>query len=464
MSTLTMKFGGATVGTTAALTQVLSIVLHEHNHWDRLLLVVSALDGVTDALIEAAHLARLDNRRGYRRIVATLRTRHMALVQNLPLGENERINLLTSIDRRLFDLLETCQTLPSSPPDTIDSVASVGERLSARIVAALIRQNNIPSVALDATDLIVTDAVYTHATPNLTLTRERIGITLLPMLERQIIPVVTGYIGATVEGKTTTLGRGGSDYTASILGVGIAADEIWVWSDVDGMMSADPHILSEARTIPLLSHDEVAELAYFGARILHERMIEPIRDEKVSLRVKNVYKPQSAGSLIQHKSDQPEPGIKAVTSIQGLGLSAARSGPLATITGLVDETLFTTIGARAEVMISSQTSSQSFLCFVIPTSAGPDAAYITATALEHRLLDEADAFDWSVRPVSIITAIGFGIDRSPTLIAQLLHALDPIAILALAQGPSHCSISFVVEPKETLAALTCVHKLIVNSD
>src|SRR5262249_1012335 len=210
MSTLSMKFGGSSVGMTMGLTQLLSIVLNERERWERLMLVVSALDGVTDQLIEAAHLALLNNRRGYRRIVATLRTRHLALIEYLPLGSTERAALQADIDHLLFDMLDVCQNIPvhlsdAEQPEAIDRIITTGERLAARIVAALLRQNNLRGVAIDAGDVIITDDTFGNATPNLSITRERIATNLLPLLNRGIIPVITGFIGATADGKPTTL-------------------------------------------------------------------------------------------------------------------------------------------------------------------------------------------------------------------------------------------------------------------
>jgi aspartokinase/homoserine dehydrogenase 1 len=467
MGTLTMKFGGSSVGTIAALGQVVSIVLHESTRRDNLLLVVSALEGVTDALIESAHLAQLSNRRGYRRIAATLRTRHMALIEHLPLGTRERGNLQADVDRLLFDMLDICQAISDNasgtiPPASVDHIVSVGERLAARIVAALLRQNNLRGVALDATDLIVTDDVYGNATPDLPLTRQKISQHLLPMLSRKIIPVVTGFIGATRTGKPTTLGRGGSDYTASILGVCADAEEVWIWTDVDGMMSTDPREVVEARVISEVSYEEVAELAYFGARILHSKMIGPLREQGIPLRIKNVFKPQQQGTLIHNITGEKSHSIKAVTSIQGIGLAAKGSGPLASISQMVDETLFHTTGAHADVMISSQSSAESFLCFVIPTNAGPDAGHAVQTELTDRLLNYRDTMEWTVTQVSVITAIGARIDESSLLVGKVLQTLQGIRILALAQGPSHCSLSVVVEPKDADRSLRLIHGLILN--
>jgi bifunctional aspartokinase / homoserine dehydrogenase 1 len=469
MRTLTMKFGGASVGSTTALTQVLSIVLQEHERWDNLLLVVSALDGVTDSLIEAALHAQLSNRRGYRRIVTTLRTRHLSLVETLPLGVTERNALQADIDRLLFDMLDTCESLAEPATDhhpstaTMDKIIGVGERLSARIVAALLRQNNLRGVAIDATDLIVTDNVFGNATPILELTRQKIEQILLPMLSRNIIPVVTGFIGATRDGQPTTLGRGGSDYTGSILAVCAGANEVWMYTDVDGMMSADPQEVPNARTIPSLSYDEVAELAYFGARILHARMIGLLRENHIPLWIKNVFRPREAGTLITDMNPNTPRALKAVTSIQGLGLTAPYSGPLTEIADMIDKAMFTTTGSHGEVMISSQSSEDSFVCMVIPTTAGPEAIRSTQAALEKLLAASPTTSNWQVDLVSVVTVIGAHLDELPRALGSIFNALGNAHVLGLAQGPSHCNLSIILEPENADVVLEQIHSIILSS-
>lgn len=468
MTTLVMKFGGSSVGTTTTLSQVLSIVLYENEQWDRLILVVSALDGVTDALLEAAHLAQLGNQRGYRRIIANLRTRHLALIEELPLGITERTALQADIDRLLFDLLDIYQTMAQTPadtvvPDKVDATIGVGERLAARIIAALLRQNDLRSVAIDGTNLIVTNDIFGNAMPNIDLTRELILNNLLPMLDRNIIPVVTGFISATAKGIPTTMGRGGSDLTASVIGVCAKADEVWIWTAVDGMMTADPREVPGTRVIPTLSYQEVAELAYFGARILHARMVAPLSQERIPLRIKNVYKPQQAGTLIHTASANRTRTLKAVTSIPGLGLLANRSGSLSPISLLVDQTLFATTHAHAEVMISSQASSSSFVCFLIPTSAGPEAVHSAKQMLEEKLRDNPESEAWLVNPVSIITAISERLDEWPELTSSVLQAIGKARVLGITQGPAHCTLSIIVEPQDAEDVLLLIHQLIVNS-
>jgi aspartate kinase len=461
-----MKFGGSSVGTTVALTQVLSIVLHEHRQRDRLVLIVSALDGVTDMLLEAAHLAQMNNQRGYRRIAATLRTRHLALVEQLPLVAQERTVLQADIDLLLFEMLDLCQNVASTPseslsPEISDKIVAAGERLSARIIAALLRHKDLRGVAIDGADIIVTDNVHGNANPDLLLTNQRVQQHLAPLLERDIIPVVTGFIGTTIAGKTTTLGRGGSDYTASILSVCLNAEELWIWSDVDGMMTTDPREIDTAQVIEELSYNEVAELAYFGARILHARMIKPLRERHIPLRIKNVYKPQQTGTLIHSgKPDTPK-RIKAVTSIHGIGLSAERSGSLVNITRFVDETLALQTGSHADVMISSQSSARSFLCFIVPPSVGMDAVDTLKSVIRARLAEYREFADWQVHLLSIITIVGDNLDEMPELIGQFFTALAGIRIVGLAQGPSRCNLSVIVEPDDAENALRQIHALLV---
>ncbi len=465
MGTLTMKFGGSVVGTPAALKQLVQIVQQEHQARGKLVLIVSALDGITDQLHDAIQQALLDNRRGYRRIAANLRTRHLALINQLSLGDIEQRSLEADIDQLFFDLLALCQKLAETTGDvpmndTMDAILGFGERLSARIIAAFLRQHGLRGVALDATHLIVTDDVYGNATPDMELTRKRVEENLLPLLERGIIPVVTGFIGATKGGKPTTLGRGGSDYTASVISAIIQAEEVWMWSDVEGMMTCDPNIFRQAKVIPELNYEELAEMAYFGAKIIHTKMIWPLREHNIPLRVRGVFTTEARGTLVHANANTDHNPIKAVTAIQGIGLFSERSGTLVEITQLVDTLLFDVLGTRAEVTISAQSASRSFICFVIPTSAGPEAVRTMHAELSQKLNNTASQSHWETQPVSIVTVVGSKLDTQAGITAKVLQALDGIRILALAQGPSYCSLSVVINPKMMRQAIEKIHALL----
>ncbi|GAB5490182.1 MAG: aspartate kinase [Phototrophicaceae bacterium] len=468
MTTLVMKFGGSAVGTVSALTQVLSITIHEFKRWDRLLIVASALDGVTDMLLEAAHLAQVSNQRGYRRIAATLRTRHLALAEQLPLGIQERNALNADIDRLLFEMLDDCQTVASIPSDTLspeisDRIIGVGEKLAARIIAALLRNNDLRGVAIDGTDVIVTNDVHGNATPLFDPTRERIEANLLPMIDRKIIPVLTGFIGATIDGKPTTMGRGGSDFTASVLASCISADEVWVWSDVDGMMSTDPREISNAVAISEMSYNEVAELAYFGARILHARMVSPLQERDIPLHIKNVYKPQKSGTVIHSARKTSSENIIAVTTIPGISLTAKRSGSLTKISQIIDETLIKTTGNESDVMFTSQSATQSFMCFIVPIHAGGVEAVSTITSrLQRKIGESQESVTWRIEQVTLVTAIGESFGKHTGLESTVLQALEGIPMIGLIQGASNCSLSVIVNPDDADLVLEKIHNLILS--
>lgn len=468
MTTLVMKFGGSAIGTVATLTQVLSIILHEANRRDRLIIVASALDGVTDMLIEAAHLAQVANQRGYRRIAATLRIRHLALAEKLPLGTQERNALNADIDRLLFEMLDECQSVANTPTDSLspeisDRIIGAGEKLSARIIAALLRNKDLLGVAFDGTDVIVTNDVHGDASPLIEATRERIETNLNPMMERNIIPVITGFIGTTVDGKPTTMGRGGSDYTASVLAICMKADEIWVWSDVDGMMSADPHEITGASVIDEMSYNEVAELAYFGARILHARMVKPLQEQQIPLLIKNVFKPQQTGTQIRSTKQYIRGRVIAVTSIPGISLTANRNGSLTAMSKLIDEALLETTGNSADVMFSSQSATRSFMCFIVPLHAGGvEVSNSIRSTLQNKIESSQEKTAWQTGLVTIVTAIGESLHNHIRLQADILNQLDGVRILGFSQGASDCSLSVIVHSDDGDAVINKLHDLTIQ--
>ena len=462
-----MKFGGSSVGTATSILQVLSIILNEHKRWDRFVLVVSALDGVTDSLLEASQLAQLNHQRGYRRIVAMLRTRHLALLEQLSLGASERNLLRAEIDSLLFDMLDNCQNIAEFPDEShiaeyTDAIICIGERLSTRIIAALLRDNGIRGVEIDATNLIVTDNNFGNAQPDFQHTQHKIDENLIPILEGEIVPVITGFLGETLDKRVTTLGRGGSDFTASIIGICIQADEVWMWSDVDGIMSADPHEISDAHIISEMTYDEVAELAYFGARILHTKMISPLQSNRIPLRIRNVNKPKHPGTIIQESHREFTNQIKAVTSIPGIGINAQQNSRLSKIYNIIDQTLYESIGSHSDVIISSQSSKESFISFVIPTT-GIGFADTIEINLKKNLREVYPDETWQIRPVSVITVIGNRFNQIPQLAAQILESLQNIQILALSQGASHYSLSIVTEPQFAETAVQQIHASVIKN-
>jgi aspartate kinase len=474
-----MKFGGTSVGSAEAITQAADIVLEEAPKWDHLVIVVSAMSGVTDRLTEGALTAASGDDQLYRTIVTDLRARHYSAVDTLlrpapsgrvegPSPDDERSQLLSTVDGYLDEFATFCRSvgvLGEVTPRAMDAITSLGERINARMLAALLRKQNARSEAVDATELIVTDDTFQDAVPRMEPTRDRVAARLAGLLEEGVIPVVTGFIGATETGVTTTLGRGGSDFSAAILGDCLDADEVWIWTDVDGVMTTDPRIIPEARVIPVLSYSEVSELAYFGAKVLHPRTIRPVVERGIPLWVKNTFNPSCPGTRIVMEPEGAPGTVKAVTAIEGLSLATVEGRGMMGVPGIAARTFAAVASQGANVLMISQSSSEQSICFVIPTETIPPVI----RAIEEEMALELARRDidrvWSLDDVVIVTAVGAGMRGTPGVAHGIFGALSQsdINVIAIAQGSSECSVSLVVAADSATDAVRQIHEeVIVN--
>ncbi|MBN1318114.1 MAG: aspartate kinase, partial [Anaerolineales bacterium] len=374
METLVMKFGGTSVGSVQALTQAAAIVKEGATSWPKLTVVVSAMSGVTDALAKGAVTASGGDDQTYLGVVSDLRVRHYRVVDELFSPDGERDALLAMVDRYLDEFATFCHSvyvLGEGTPRAMDAITSLGERINARVFAALLRQYGLDSQAVDSTELVITDSRFQNAMPLMEPTRERIMARLVPMLDDRVVPVVTGFMGATESGVTTTLGRGGSDFSAAILGDCLEADEVWTWTDVDGVMTADPRIVPDARIIPMLSYSEVGELAYYGAKVLHPRTIRPVVEQGIPLWVKNTFNPGCLGTCIVNEPESTPGTVKAVTVIKGLSMVTVAGRGMMGVPGIAARTFSAVASQGASVLMISQSSSEQSICFIIPTETTP---------------------------------------------------------------------------------------------
>jgi aspartokinase/homoserine dehydrogenase 1 len=469
VTTLVMKFGGTSVGSVDALSGAAAIVLEQARCWDRLVVVVSAMSGVTDALTRGAMTAAGGYERTFRGVAADLRVRHYRVVDELfSAGESveTRRDLLAMVDRYLDEFTAFCQSvfvLGELTPRAMDAITSLGERINARILAALLRQLGASGEAVDATDLIVTDGTFQNAVPLMEASRARAAGRLQPLMDSGVIPVVTGFIGANEAGVTTTLGRGGSDFSAAILGDCLDADEVWIWTDVDGVMTADPRIVPEACVIPSLSYGEVSELAYYGAKVLHPRTMRPVIERGIPLWVKNTFNPTCAGSCLLRESENTPGTVKAVTAIQGLSMITVEGRGMMGVPGIAARTFAAVASCGASVLMISQSSSEQSISFVIPTTAVPPVIKAVekemALELARRDIDEV----WSLDNVVIVTAVGAGMRTTPGVAARIFGALGNggINVIAMAQGSSDCSVSLVIAADAAADAVRQIHHEVI---
>ncbi len=339
------KFGGTSVGDAQCFANVADIVIERHNQTNgavtgKTVVVVSAMSGVTNQLIAGARAAAEGKDSVYREIKAGLLSRHLDVVETLLNHSPERLEVGGLVEDRLHELERLYRSIAVLGELTVrgcDAVASFGEQLSANILAAVLRDRGGRAQAISATELIVTDDKFGAATPLMDQTRQRLQQRIRPLVERGVIPVITGYIAATEGSVTTTLGRGGGDYTAAIVGAGLDADEVWIWSDVDGILTADPNIVPQARTLTELSYTEAADLAYFGADVLHPKTIRPVTESGIPLRIVNSFNPppfippagggdeRGGGTLIVEPPSSDRELLPAIISTAGLSMIAIGS-------------------------------------------------------------------------------------------------------------------------------------------
>lgn len=464
---LVMKFGGTSVGSALAIRRTAELVERFCRQWQQVVVVASAMSGVTDLLLEGAKSAAAGDPVTYREVAGKLRHKHLEALAELALIATDREVVAAEIEQYVERFATLCQAvlvLGELTPRALDAISGMGEQLSIRLLAACLRGQGTAAQAVDATELIVTDSHFQSATPLMAPTADRSQARLRPLFEQGVTPIVTGFIGADESGTTTTLGRGGSDYSAALLGQVLQAREVWIWTDVDGVMTADPRLVPAAQTIASLNYREIAELAYYGATVLHPKTIRPVVEESIPLRIKNTFNPEHPGSVIVPAGHGANGALKAVTAIKNLGLITVEGTGMIGVPGIAARTFGAVAGSQVSVLLISQASSEQSICFAVPG----DVIERVVLALEQEFAPELQRRDidsvWAQAPVTIVTAVGAGMRGTPGIAGQIFSALGEgqVNVIAIAQGSSECSISMVVDGADTGAAVGRIHDLIVN--
>jgi aspartate kinase len=330
-----MKFGGTSVNDACCIEKVAGIIQAATQDSD-VVVVVSAMRGVTDKLVEAATQSEQGNQHVVAAIFQGLRERHEAAA-NLLVHSVEQQELVVGKLQQVFQEGERlCQEVIQQrelTPRTCDSISGLGERLSAPLVAAALEERGLASEAIDATELVITDSRHGAAEPLMDITRERCGARLLPLLLQGIIPVVTGFIGATAEGVPTTLGRNSSDYSGTIMGAALDADDVTLWTDVDGILTTDPKLVSEASSIPEMSYGEASDLAELGAKVLHPKTLHALMQRGIPLSIRNTFAPDHPGTRITPKGSANGTGVKAVTITKDVAITFNPAVAIVTLVG-----------------------------------------------------------------------------------------------------------------------------------
>src|SRR5436189_356977 len=457
-----MKFGGTSVGDAVCIARTAQIIAKAAKE-NACVAVVSAMSGVTNRLIEAAKKAQAGDAREATAMLDALRQQHETALTSLVPREDKRARIRQQMEEVFAEGRRLCEgtaLLRELTPRALDAISSLGERLSAPLVAAAVSELGLQSEAIEATELIVTNALHGGAEPQMELTRAKSQARLRPLLEKGIAPVVTGFIGATLEGQLTTLGRGGSDYSATILGAAMDADEVIIWTDVDGVLTADPRLVTEARTIPVISYREAAELAYFGAKVLHPKTLNPVVQAAIPVWIRNSFAPEKPGTKITPEGRSIGGGVKALTAIRDVTLISVGGPGIVGLPDVVGRTFSTTAEVRANVLLISQSSSQNDICFIV---AAADAERTVEALREEFAQDLAhhNVEHITMDPnIAIVAVVGENMRGIPGIAGKTFSALgrDGVNLIAIAQGSSESNISFVIEEQDVKTALITAHR------
>ena len=455
-----MKFGGTSMGS-AGRIEVAARICALQRKSRPVVVVVSAMSKVTDMLLDTLRKAEAGDEHGVDANIVALTRRHIECVNEL-LPLNDRIETIAGIESLVADfrrIAHGVRMLGERPPRSVDEAIAIGEKLSALILARFLTRSGHPAQAVSGGDVIVTDALFGNATPLMAETRAKARSLLLPLLERNVFPVITGFNGATADGRPTTLGRGGSDFSASILAAALDASELWIWTDVDGIMSADPRLVKNARVLNEVTYNEAAELAYNGAKVLHPRTLAPLAERKIPVWSKNSFNLDVPGTRIVPVAES-KPGPRAVTSMANVALvsiepaSSAVSG-----TRIMARALEALAAANAEVLAFSSSSYRQSFCFLVrKDELGATLANLAADlALEltHGYLKPIEVDE----NVGLLAIVGEGMRGTPGLAGRIFSAISrqDVNIIAIAQGSSEITISVVVRLDGLERAIRAVH-------
>src|SRR5215510_1096068 len=455
-----VKFGGTSVGAAPQIDIAARII---HSIRDRKpIVVVSAMGGITDALLQAGEAAVTGQTRLREDKLWDIRSRHDQAINQLFKDRDVAVAVQETARvpwEEIQKIFTGVSLLREMSPRSRDLISSFGERLIVPILAEYLKSMRLKAEPVDAREIIITSDATDFLQVDFEETRKRCK-KLTAMAEAGIVPVVTGFICSTPAGATTTLGRGGSDYSASIIGGCIKAEEIQIWTDVNGVMTADPRIVPGARVLEHVSYKEAAEMSYFGAKVLHPQTIMPAVDGNIPIRIKNTFVPDAPGTLITATTPAQQYGVKTVTSIVNVALVSVEGRGMIGVAGVAGRVFTTTARNRISVLMFSQGSSEQHISLVINRQDGES----TVKALRREFESEIDRRRIDrvagISDISIIALVGEGIKGVPGVAARAFGVLGTasINILMIAQGSSELNLSIVVRQKDAPRAVQLIHE------
>ena len=459
-----LKFGGTSVATSESIGKVADIV-HRARDNGPIVVVVSALGGVTNGLLGIASVASSRDE-SWQQALTELQERHLKTASDLPILDEDKEPLNETIETRfgeLHELLRGVYLLRECSPRIQDAIVAYGERLSSHLVAAAFRGHGLAAEACDSRALIVTDATFGHAQVDVDVSFPRIKE---KVEKSKAVQVVTGFTGSTPEGHTTTLGRGGSDYTAALVGAALSAQAIELWTDVSGVMTSDPRVVPGAFPQHEMSYAELMELSHFGAKVVHPPIIHPARSRHIPLLIKNTFAPEDPGTKVTGSSKPSKGPIRGITSIRQVALLRLEGDGMVGVPGIAQRLFGALAREQVSVILISQSSSEHSICFAVAKAdAEPGRKTVDDEFVLERRLGIVD--DVVVEPEhTVVAAVGEQMAHHPGIAGRLFGVLGAhgVNVRAIAQGSSELNISAVVQADDEKRAVCAIHDAFFAED
>jgi len=456
---LVIKYGGTSISAAKDI-QAVATHLNELSKKNQIVVVCSAISGTTDDLIEISESIKKENKSKAEQLASKITNRHKQLAKETIKKSDVCKKLLVKLDEdfaELLALIDGMVLLGEVTSRTMDYLISFGERLSIKLVSAAVNDSGVKSIPLTGKEAgIVTDSNFGASKPLIDTTRLRVSKTIDALLLKKTIPVIGGFAGADQHGHVTTFGRGGSDYSATIIGSCIKADEIWLMSDVDGLMTADPKIVKNAKLLKEVSYVEAIEMALFGAKQIHPRTFEPLLAKKIPMKIRNSFNTKNEGTLVSaNTSPAVKNTVKCVSNVRNNGLIDVRGGSMVGTPGTAAKIFATLAKAGINVMMISQNPSESSITIVVK-NADLDKA---VSALEMELLGKIIKKLEITTNVAIIALIGSGMRGTVGVASKVFGAIEKnkVNVSMITQGSSELNLAFVVKNSDTNAAVKALH-------
>lgn len=455
---LVMKFGGTAIDSPDKVRHVAQLV-KSHKKGNDIVCVVSAVRGMTDGLLSIADSVKRGDKSSIDEFVEKSSKIHVDIAQGISDKKlkGEAVAAVEKIISELQDVLGGIVLLGEVTPKSLDYLMSFGERLSTPIVSFALQDIGIRSDHLTGKEAgILTDSNFGEARPLIDTTKLRVNHKLEPLLKQDSVPVVTGFIGADQYGNTTTIGRGGSDYTATIIAASIKADEVWLWSDVDGLMTADPKIVKDAQVLKEVSFSEAMEMALFGAKYMHPRALEPVIETKIPLRIRNTFNIKHPGTVItQNPSKESQKIVKSVSAIRHTALIDVSGGGMVGAPGTAARIFDTLAKNRVNIMMISQSPSESSISMVVRKSDLDKATTTLELNLLGKVIKQVKVND----DVAVIAVVGSGMRGIKGVAAKVFGAVAKhgVNVIMITQGSSELNLAFVVNDSNCGQAVQALH-------